>query len=268
MGFPTTDSTGLKTKMPKAYKTVIVLIAITCFSVSVLNNAISSTRQRRLAACRNKSGPMTESNISDNTSPDNHRKLSVSAGIGEFVARLLESDQDCDTAYPSGAVDSVSYDSTSEEAQQEPDFPIVPEVQEEVEVSGVTSPVTGDILIAPETIYDQFPDDTERGLITTYDPKDYDPDDALIKATDRDANTIGYVVTITGCPKWYQPSGTDIADEPNFGSDLYEASAVLKGCLCEVTEEAVGARRLGKTRKLRQLEDAGQLSAVEMNYTM
>ena len=265
------DSTGLKTKMPKAYKKVIALIALTCFSVSILNNAVSSNRQRRLEACRNKrkSGPMTASNILDNTSAGRHRKLSVSAEIGEFVGRLLESDndQDCDTGYPSGAVDTVSYDSTSEKAHQEPDFPIVPEVQEDVEVSGVTSE-TGDVLIAPETIYDQFPDDTERGLITTYDPKDYDPDDAVTRASNRDAGTIGYAVTITGCPKWYQPSGTDIADEPDFGSDLYEASAVLKGCLCEVTEEAVGARRLGKTRKLRQLEDAGQLSAVEMNYTM
>ena len=47
-------------------------------------------------------------------------------------------------------------------------------------------------------------------------------------------------------------------------ADLYEAGAVIKSEVCEVTEIAQTYRRLGATRKLESLS----VSAAELNYAM
>ena len=90
---------------------------------------------------------------------------------------------------------------------------------------------------------------------------------SLKRRTADDKGTIAYVVCITGCPEWYEHAGTvGASDEPIIATDFYEASAILKAEVREMTEQANAVRRLGQTRKLRRLGD--QLSAAEMNYTM
>ncbi len=97
--------------------------------------------------------------------------------------------------------------------------------------------------------------------MTVYDPVAYDAESAVREASRKDLDTIAYVVTLTGCPGWYE-----IREEPILASDLYEESAILKAEVCENTEAAATNRRLGKTRKLAELGD--RPSAAEMNYTM
>ena len=93
---------------------------------------------------------------------------------------------------------------------------------------------------------------------------DYDPEIAVERAT-VDDQTIAYVVCLTGCPVWYEPA-VDTTSEPDAGSDLYEASAILKSEVCAVTDKAAENRKLGRTRKLDELGD--RQSAADMEYTM
>ena len=93
---------------------------------------------------------------------------------------------------------------------------------------------------------------------------DYDPEIAVLRAT-IDEQTIAYVVSLTGCPVWYEP-GVDTTGEPDAGSELYEASAILKSEVCTITDTAASNRKLGLTRKLVELGD--RQSAADMEYTM
>ena len=92
----------------------------------------------------------------------------------------------------------------------------------------------------------------------------YDAEIAVLRAT-IDEQTIAYVVSLTGCPGWYEPVG-DTTGEPEIASELYEASALLKSCVCTITDTAASNRKLGLTRKLVELGD--NPSAADMEYTM
>ena len=262
----------MSTTVSKKFKKVLVLVALSCLSLALLENFAMSTNDRRHLKCMNKRGGSNDGLLSPTpviyTGGDEARYLSK-VKFEQFVDRLLEvgGGDNCDTPYPADAEDTVAFASDSVVAQQEPAFDVVPEYPDEVDISEVETN-DGEIILAPKTAQDKILDETERDLISVYDPLVYDPENATARATTDDADTIAYVVAATGCPGWYQVSDADVVDEPDMGSDLYEASAVLKCEVCEVTEEAATARRLGKTRKLRQLEDTGQLSAAEMNYTM
>lgn len=257
---------------------VIALVALVCISSIVLENAILSsftrTKNRRHLLCNVEQKRNTKEDFSSRGASKghavqradkrNHMGRSLTA-FEQLVERILEGEllgDDCDTTYPPGAQDSVVHSSDSPIALEEPPFDIAAEESE------FRNDDEASFILAPNSPEDNILDETERALVSVYDPQEYDPEAAVLRASDRDADTIAYTVFVTGCPELYQPSGQDIEEEPGSGSDLYEASAILKAQVCEMTDEAVISRRLRRTRKLRQLEDSNQLSAVEMNYTM
>ena len=257
-------------KMPNKFKKVLALVAFTCLSLTVLDNSVTSVNdlndRRRKLMCKNHGSNKSKNARTLAAEVEEVRELS---NFEKFVDRLLvdPDNEDCDTSYPSNAADTVTFSADSVVAMQEPVFDVAPENPDDVDTSEVVND-EGVILLAPETNSDSILDETERGLITTYDPQTYVSEIEIARASVDDEGTIAYVTCSTGCPEWYQPSGENIANEPILGSDLYEASAILKCQSCAMTDESAAARRLGKTRKLRQLADTGQLSAAEMNFTM
>ena len=218
-----------------------------------------------------------------------------------FVDRLLEFDENlCETTYPDDAVDEVSYTADSEEAQKEPTFTVGDNVTDEDGIVSDLRSEDGEVILSPNSDQDPTLDETERTLINSFESEKVYivPDDAVPSTKDQD--TIAYVVPLCSCTEWNEPSGEDNTideietideinginetikdinginktdteeprDETVLGSELYEASAVIKSQVCEMTEESAENRRLGKTQKLRKLEEIGQLSAAEMGYTM
>ncbi len=273
---------------------VISVLLIASVTMLVINDTMIATlsHARRLR-CRsrveNGSGLV---NTAPNTKGDELRHLSK---YDLFVDRLLEFDENlCETTYPDDAVDEVSYTADSEEAQREPSFTVGDNVTDEDGIVSDLRSEDGEVILTPDSDQDVTLDESERNLISSFESetKYVAPDDAV--PSTKDQNTIAYVVPLCGCTEWYDPSGEDntineieAIDEinginetikdinatnneqpPVLGSELYEASAVIKSQVCEMTEESAENRRLGRTQKLRKLDEIGQLSAAEMGYTM
>ena len=182
-------------------------------------------------------------------------------------------DDPCITSYPDKAQEIVLAPD-SDKALEEPTFDTIPENDDD-SMFALSEGDDGKYILSPESEGDSLLDEAEFDLMDSYEPRAYDPERAIAEAIPDDKNAIGYIVVATECPELEQsspsegsPSGDYNENEPVIATDLYEASAVMKAEVCEITEKAVTARRLGHTRKLRQLEDLNQLSAAEMNYTM
>jgi hypothetical protein len=223
-------------------------------------------------------------NTPSNSTDDEVRHLSK---FGRYIDRLLELDDTlCKTIYPDDAIDEVSFPANSTEAQKEPEFTVgidpyvdpnpgadddyIEEIVDET-VSNITTD-DGDYVIAPGGTRSDAPPKTPRyyehlalseaeialfNSLVTPDETSYEvAEDAVPSTADQD--TIAYVLTLTGHDDTEYISGTE----------LYETSAVIKAQVCEITEESASNRQLGKTQKLRKLEEIGQLSAAEMDYTM
>ena len=238
----------------------IVCIGIVGFSSLIFLEGLATSSQRRLN-CRT----ISDFDQGSVIGPDGEesRNLGPSFTMFDRLLQLGAVEDPCITSFPVTAQETVLA-ADSPVALAEPTFAIVP--ADDDAVFGFLSDDTV-INIVPETVGDTVLDAAERDLVQSYEPVTYDPVVAEAKATTNDADTIAYVVSITGCPEWYEPgSEVGIADAPIIANDLYEASAILKSEVCEMTEQAEIARRLGHTRKLVQLGD--QLSAAEMNYTM
>lgn len=244
----------------KRFKGLLCLVAFACLSIVTLDYCIALKETRRLKCLSRSNGA-----IDDNG--DDVRNLS---SIAKLVDRILEIEglELCDTSFPKDALDNVAFEADSEVAEAEPLFLVVPEDPDASNLSTLLT-IDGTFLLFDTNGAERTLGDAERNLISTYSPEVYVAEVAIATATTEDKDTIAYVVTTTACTEWYQPGGVNkIAGEVEMGSELYEASAVLKTQVCEMTDLAATNRRLGKTRKLRKLEETGQLSAAEMDYTM
>jgi hypothetical protein len=248
----------------KFNRMVCPLVAFACLSMALLNREyVSIISHARRLKCRSRSNSAVNGTENGDEEP---RYLSK---FDSLIDRILETEGPdlCDTPFPAGAVDTVFFTADSAEAQEEPAFVVAPSDPDLYTVTTLQSE-NGVFLLVPFSDEGQTLDETERDLISTYETQIYDAATAVAKATTEDEDTIAYVVTLTGCAEWYHPPGSADTGETVLGAELYEASAVIKTQVCEMTDQAAANRRLGKTRKLRKLEETGQLSAAEMGYTM
>jgi len=259
------SSSGIsRLKISKRLK--IAAIASCLFILFLLDReSLSEIRlARMLKICRSRSNANTKSGYEE--TEEEKRQLEK---YGQIIDRFLGYDglDLCDTIFPDSTVNTVVIPADSAEAQEEPDF-LVSAPDENSTVSSIESD-DGEILLVPvATGNDELLDESERELITSYEAQFYNATIAIDKASTEDQDTIAYLVPLTCCEDFQQVSGTTGYTSINSGAELYEASAVLKTEVCQMTEQAATNRRLGKTRKLRKLEEIGQLSAAEMDYTM
>ncbi len=178
------------------------------------------------------------------------------------VLRYLQAEEDpCVTEFP---INVPEYDTlsayTDDATDDAPEFPVAAD-DDDTETPPDDSE---EIVPEEESATEDLPlDEAERTLQESFEPspEGYDPEDAEDRATPPDEQTIAYVTVLEGCPEIYAPPEQMIEDPM---ADLYEAGAVIKSEVCEVTETAQTYRRLGATRKLESLS----VSAAELNYTM
>ncbi len=191
------------------------------------------------------------------------------------VRKMAESLSDpCIVSYPEMVEDFV-LSPDSEEAKEEPTFEIIPEEDDDSVFSYLQADDGNIIITPPDTSEEQGLNDVEFDLLDSFQPQIYDPVKAVAEATPDDEDAVGYIVVATECPTLedsepdgVSPTVESFENDPVVVTDLYEASAVLKAEVCDITEQAETARQLGQTSKLRQLETLRVLSAAEMNYTM
>jgi len=244
----------------KKGRVILSLCAISFVSIAFFEE-LSNVSQRRLACVRT----LTEE-YSGN--PDDIRHLSKFGEVVDRVLNLVSDESPCTTLFPDDVEEVVEDPGTAESAypgMDEPDFDITTEDYfSDVDIADLDEV----FILAPQDNDNNVVIDidiAERNLITSFEPQIYDPIEADANASTNDSNTVAYIVPLVGCPDSYEPP-VDGTSEPAVSSDLYEASAVLKCSVCETTEAAQTARRLGETRKLADLGDLP--SAAEMEYSM
>ncbi len=192
--------------------------------------------------------------------------------ISRMIDRVLDLvvDTPCTTTYPEDA-DQLADAGRIYTVQMEPSFDITSnDFFKDIDIADID---TAFVLSPQEDTGGMFGiasttnlDNAERSLISSFTPEIYDPVSAEERKSIADKESVAYVIPLVSCPGGDYAPGVESTNEPEMTSDLYEASAVIKCAVCETTDAAATARRLGETRKLRELGD--NLSAAEMNYTM
>jgi len=228
-------------------KRFVTLTLVGC-AFMAFQNAATTQSIRRDLKCKTVGGEAA----------DTKRELSLFEG---FIDRLLAAEgveDPCQTDYPPNALDEITYDALSPQANQEPKFEVVSNGPPwpEVDASGAYAiePPRTDGLDEPPL------ENTQRELLDTYDPDFYDPQERILSKSDNDADTVAYVVALDACQSWYQDAG-DTA--PDAGSDLYESAAILKSQACEHTETTIARSLQGNG----VVDDKRKLAA-QMNFTM
>lgn len=244
----------------KKGRVILSLCALSFVSIAFVEE-LSNVSQRRLACVRT----LSEENLGN---PEDLRHLSKFGDVVDRVLNLVSDDSPCTTLFPESVEEVVEDPSQAEGAypgMDEPDFDVTTEDYfKDVDIADLDEV----FILAPQDNDNNVViniDVAERNLVTSFEPEVYDPIEAEANASTNDSNTVAYIVPLVGCPDSYAPP-VDGTSEPEISSDLYEASAVLKCAVCETTEAAQTARRLGETRKLADLGDTP--SAAEMEYSM
>jgi len=119
---------------------------------------------------------------------------------------------------------------------QDPNFDIAASADTNL-VAIVPGTPDNEVDLSPVIEGDAALDEAGRGLMKSYDPIIYGAAEAIAKASTNDQGTIAYLVAHTGCSEWHDPA-SEAADEPASATDLYEASAVFKSQVCEMTDQA------------------------------
>ena len=119
---------------------------------------------------------------------------------------------------------------------QDPNFDIADTADADLVVIAFGTP-DNEVDLSPGTEGDTALDIAERGLMNSYEPITYGAAEALAKASTTDQGTIAYLVAHTGCSEW-RDAATEAAGEPASATDLYEASAVFRSQVCEMTDQA------------------------------
>ncbi len=182
---------------------------------------------------------------------DETRYLSRMNRIIDRVLDIVE-DGPCTSNYPQNVNEPIADAARIDEMLKEPSFDITSNAF--IDDTGTKGDEITKLDVA------------ERSLISSFKPEVYDPAIAEERKTAKDRESIAYIIPLVGCPGVNYIPSVDATSEPQLTSDLYEASAIVKCAVCETTDAAANARRLGETRKLSELGD--RLSAAEMNYTM
>ncbi len=203
--------------------------------------------------------------------------LKLNERDGTDVHRAMyEEEGPCITEYPDDAPEIV-LDPEDKRVLEDPVFDVVPETDDDAVLPPPSDADDDQYILAPDNDGDKVIDVAEVDLLDSYEPKIYDPEIAIAEWVPDDSSSIGYFVVDTECPVLEEPSPSpdtppddDDYHENNLfpPEEMYEVCAILKHQVCDVTEKAEEARKLGKTSKLRQLVALDQLSAAEMNYTM
>lgn len=193
-------SRKINTAFSRKSKTVIALVAISFASLVILEDGVATDVQRRLRCAA-----------------IGHRSLA-----GDGIANPC-----------SVTIFDVPEFFTS---VQVPNFDIAASADTNLVPIAVGTP-DNEVDLSPGTEGDAALDVAERGLMNSYDPIIYGAAEAIAKASTTDQGTIAYLVAHTGCSEWHDPA-TEAAGEPASATDLYEASAVFKSQVCEMTDQA------------------------------
>ena len=176
-----------------------------------------------------------------------------------LVTQETLNDEDCETVYPVEVANTSGVDYYADPAvdsgvyyREEIPAPVV-----DAELQGTTEEIDP-LILNPDGNGTSVITSVDTNLLDMYQPKSYEP----VSNTTRPKGTTAYTVVITSCPDTYSPPGSEVTDP---GSDIFEASAMLKEFVCQLTESTVTERR--RERKLRGLEESTEDNSIS-NYTM
>uniref|UniRef100_A0A7S3V745 Uncharacterized protein n=1 Tax=Chaetoceros debilis TaxID=122233 RepID=A0A7S3V745_9STRA len=199
--------------------------------------------------------------LSDVISESKSRNLKKGYSLAEISVRVLElnngNEAPCLTNYPTHLEQPTR-------ALTEPNYVIG---------SGGKAPVEDayndedhNFLLPPDKIGDvSNVIDEAVNLYKSFPQRSYDSDTAKKAARNETTSSIGYILPLDQCPEW----DFDCSGQPQKGRDLYEASAIIKSQICDVTEIAAERRRLGgHTRKLETSNGTMIAPAAERDYQM
>ena len=209
--------------LSRKFKKVIILVAISFASLVFLED-VAKDVQRRLRCTAWNPGNTAIVKREGTRSLSSLGKMLADRALGEGGA------DPCVTYFPDDAQEFFAA------SVGDPNFDIAAGVDKDLAIIPFGMP-DNEVDLSPGTEGDAALDEAERGLMNTYDPIIYEAAVAIAMATTNDQGTVAYVVAHTGCSEWYEPA-TEAADEPASATDLYEASAVIKSQVCEMTEQA------------------------------
>ncbi len=203
-------------------------------------------------------GPSFLTNIIDgliiNGQPSSRRGLSV--------------DEECETVYPSDVSTArwTEYYGDEETGLYYEELAPVDILKLEGYNPDLAGGEVDPVILAPD--YETSSDNVdEASLLGLFEPRVYSP----VDETTRPANTTAYAVVIECCPEKYD---TILKGTTDPGSDIFEASAMLKQGVCNATETAaIERRKRRREQELVSMEDIDKLDAYAFamdpdSYTM
>lgn len=180
----------------------------------------------------------------------------------EAVRRFLETvnlyEDECETVYPAEVAVETAEDYY---AAPEADSGIYYNEEAPIptpELDGVAEGEVEPLLLNPDADEPQYYSNVETALFDVFEPATYEP----VETTERPEDTTAYSVVITSCPETYNPPESEVTDP---GAEIFEASAMLKQSVCDVTDTATTERRM--QRRLRGLQENIADTSIA-NYTM
>lgn len=154
----------------------------------------------------------------------------------DLIDRLLlqtSSSSDCETIYPTEVATEIGIDVYY--APPEPDsgmtfseVAVIPEAELD---STTDTEFVDPVAIVPDVYAPKYYDVVDTTLLDSYEPTVYEP----TNTTNRQETEVAYTVTILSCPNTYSPPESEVT---NPGSDIYEASAIIKYNSCSSSESS------------------------------
>ncbi len=269
-----------KRKLSVQQTLTLVIFAIFSFSVVsniVRNNIYQQNLQRNLQIkrrlCASKQRKLQAAEQEEGSNDKNKKGDEYKNGGSKFtdlIDRVLVgtsvetvTDEDCETIYPaevavmSGSDYYIEPDTESSGLTYSDEIP-APVV--DAELQGTQEEIDP-VILDPDANDPSAVTSVDTNLLDIFEPKEYNP----VNETTRPQGTTAYTVVISSCPDDYNPPSSEVTDP---GNDIFEASAMLKQFVCNVTETTVSERR--RQRRLRGLQENNDTSEDESiaNYTM
>ncbi len=248
----TPNSQKSSKRLPALFlRKVAIIICCSLSAIFCFHNVVNSKSQLRRVLCARK---LQETRRNDDVGGSEFIDL-----VDRILQTVTSTEDECETVYPKEVAVTTAEDYYS---PPEPDSGIY--YSEEVsipepELAGFAEEEEVDpVLLNPDVDSPDYYTNVDAALLDVYEPKTYEP----VNTTERPKDTTAYSVVITSCPETYNPPESEVTDP---GTDIFEASAMLKQAVCNVTETAVYERRM--KRRLRGLQDITTDSSIA-NYTM